>query len=78
MSEWISVNNKMPDKNIPVLTRYIDAIANETDEHYSFAVFDGKWHSGDGEYVLNPNMYTGEWHCNFPTHWMPLPEPPRA
>lgn len=44
------------------------------------------WDAGDGEMMVmaranNPNRWCvkvgDEWYSSFPTHWMPLPEPPK-
>ena len=66
MSEWISVSDRMPDYDIDVLL--FGPGWN--------AVYVGYWrhsHEWIGRYRAEENQlpYTD------PTHWMPLPEPPK-
>ena len=63
MSKWISVDDALPDNDVPVLV-YLGA----TDVDYEIDYMDNN--SDDGsDYWANTEGYT--------THWMPLPEPPK-
>ena len=68
MSQWISVEDRLPEKRNDVLM-YFDSgnmavgFWHDQDEHITF------WHAyiDDGFYI--------DCDC-IPTHWMPLPESP--
>lgn len=63
MSEWISVKDRLPPKRTSALT--CDRYGNI---HIMF-------HCGGEKYPFN----IPPWHPYYyePTHWMPLPEPPK-
>ena len=73
--EWISVNDKLPEMDVPVLVytiwekeeyKYIVLYLSEGDEEIPFP----KGWFGGGEYYL-------EFAFDEVTHWMPLPLPPK-
>lgn len=74
MSEWISIKNKLPDKNGEVLVSdgkevWIKQFIATPDSFCaftkpSFCYWDN---SGDGYYIKTRQVIT---------HWMPLPPPP--
>ena len=62
MSEWISVNESMPDGNIIVLVFDGDEVEmGSHNEHFGWAIYE----------------LDGPSTRNFVTHWMPLPAPPK-
>ena len=69
---WISVNEKLPEHDVPVLVTYISYIDKKP---YS---------DGVATWSLELNGYNGGWLWSLDdseveveiTHWMPLPEPP--
>ena len=63
LSNWISVNERLPEDGVDVLVGY-DFADNDP---FIMTYEDGRWFYGiDGDFMLNNNI----------THWMPLPEPP--
>ena len=60
MSEWISVNDRLPDKDGPYWT------FNGRDDKPS--VIQQRVHMFNSKH--------GEFNCYTVTHWMPLPKPP--
>ena len=75
---WISVKDRLPEKQIPVLVHIKPYSDNEEDyiEHVGMAYYThsangGFWAGTDG------NMYGAIGIIHEPTHWMPLPEPPK-
>ena len=73
MNEWISVKDRLPEYDIPVLVTYIGLGDKKP---YSDAV--AMW-------SLELNGYNGGWVWTLDesevevkiTHWMPLPKPPK-
>ena len=69
MSEWISVNDRLPENYIPVIVYC---------QNFGGIIFYDGQHIDDGELV----GWESDGDCGYPTldvtHWMPLPEPPRA
>lgn len=69
MSEWISVEERLPEKKQDVLMYFNSG---------NMAV--GWWHDADEHITFwcaytDDGFYTG---CDcIPTHWMPLPDPPK-
>lgn len=72
MNNWISVDEKLPEECTPVLVtqhayldptqrRYIE-IAEHREDCWTVSGADGPVENGD---------------CFRPSHWMPLPEPPK-
>ena len=70
MSEWISIEDEMPDKPRYYLTfepRPKDLHGGEIFEEFKIL-----WRPPFGD------KFAGEFsHGYAPTHWMPLPEPPK-
>ncbi len=70
MSEWISVDEKLPE-----LTMF----ENQFSEDLLL------WHCGDTIHLIGYYNDKDEWRiyhdsekaCEYITHWMPLPEPPK-
>ena len=64
MSEWISVDERLPDVEVSVLCLWSDG-------HHESAtlecVDDSLWHCLDDGEMLQSD----------PTHWQPIPEPPK-
>lgn len=70
MSEWISVNDRMPDKNKSIIIN-IDFDS----KHVGPLVICGKWTGNT--FKVGPNGVKKEDEDGIiVTHWMPLPEPP--
>jgi hypothetical protein len=77
MSKWISVNDKLPDDQNPVLV-YIPPYSDENEEYigyvglayYTCSARGGYWAGTDG------NVYGAIGIIHSPTYWMPLPEKP--
>ncbi len=61
--EWISIEEKLPERQLDVIG------SNSQDEWVGMIYYDGdNWY--------NNNDFKGDCPC-YPTHWMPLPEPPK-
>jgi len=67
MSNWISVNDKLPKDGVDVLacSRFEDL---QTIKIYCYSKELGKWHES-----ASPG-----WPADNITHWMPLPDPPES
>ena len=76
-SEWISVEERLPEKPMEVTVFCFDISS-----HYAFAaayVGNGKFIAPEyliTEYEQEGEPMIAEEVC--PTHWMPLPEPPKV
>lgn len=66
MSEWISVEDRLPDNHQRVAGTGFDYGDAKNKRHYVVCeYFDGIWMGDEYE------------EFQYLTHWMPLPEPPR-
>lgn len=77
MSEWISVKDRLPDGQYPVLV-YVPPYIDGNEEHigyvgmaYHTSLGEGFWAGTDGA------VYGAIGMIHEPTHWMPLPEMPK-
>lgn len=68
MSEWISVNERMPEPDKDVLLCF--GLGD-----FRMAV-GGKYELDEGWYSITDAEYYTDCDTT-PTHWMPLPEPPK-
>jgi Protein of unknown function (DUF551) len=66
MSEWISVKDRLPDEETPVITLYSGVV-----QHITYWIVDGAWYPACSD-EQDPTPIDGVF-----THWMPLPEPPK-
>lgn len=64
VQEWISVNDRLPEKNLDVF-----ALSNKNGGHI-FVGYRG--------YISGDWMENGSLHIGDVTHWIPLPEPPKG
>lgn len=74
MSEWQSIDTA--PSNTPILIsafRYFDRLAH--DKIICVASFDSRWRNWD---CVGASGYECENDFYEPTHWMPLPEPPKC
>jgi len=71
MSEWISVEDRLPDKSKDVLI--------VSGKEITVAYLDQwlEWSLG-GDYECTYDMADCVLTNKKPTHWMPLPEPPKS
>ena len=68
LCEWISVDERLPKSNTPVLVFYLSGGFKNPSQNVAL-YFDGiEWRSLTGGYRFD----------NSPSHWMPLPNPPLA
>lgn len=66
MSEWISVKDRMPEEDTPVLT--LDKFGHIRDRELK------RFHYGEMPALFRPDGLAPGRDI---THWMPLPEPPK-
>lgn len=72
VQEWIPVEERLPERNGPVLTSYGFSEGGGISDMRFFSVM--------GYYAVDPKphfQYEG-YHGLTVTHWMPLPEPPKG
>ena len=75
---WISVKDRLPDKQIPVIV-YVPPYRSDNEKYiwhvgmayYTYSARGGYWAGTDG------NVYGAIGIIHEPTHWMPIPEPPK-
>lgn len=73
---WISVNDRMPDENTPVLVTWI-GINGEVHSDAVAAIIYGQWYWWE---ISVEDSLEFDAKCTFVqiTHWMPIPEMPEA
>lgn len=74
MTNWISVKDKLPDHNDDVLIYIEDVIV------IGYLEADGEWDISPVFEVVSgrgPRSWLLSRPIKPPTHWMPLPEPPK-
>lgn len=68
--KWISVEDRLPEQDTPVLItqhEYVDVLKQR---YFDVCVYlDGGW--------IDPHADSDYIEVYEPTHWMPLPEPPK-
>ena len=64
LPKWISVNERLPEENFEVLMLF----------KHNMAV---GWYGGEGDWYSNTDDGYYASCDGEPTHWMPLPEPPK-
>ena len=77
MEKWISVKDKLPDKQTPVIV-YVPPHSDENEAYheyigmayYTYSASGGYWAGTDG------NLYGAIGIIHSPSHWMPLPKSP--
>lgn len=77
-TDWISINDYLPDEYEPVLISYVD----EYDQRMRYiptvgCLKNNIWHTHEGD-VENQNLSYDyfKFHHLIPTHWMILPKAP--
>ena len=75
---WISVKDRLPEKQTPVLV-YVPPYSDEDEEYIGHVAMSYYTHSARGGYWAGTdgNIYGAIGIVHEPTHWMPLPEPPK-
>ena len=74
MAEWISVKDRLPEENVPVLICTQEGaiwMAEYLEERRPHTTATAYWETVDVMYGCGAELETTE-----VTHWMPLPEPP--
>ena len=69
--KWISVKDRLPDKNGEYLCRWINKSVSDAEYESTFGSF-GYWFDFWEDEYKDWISYEGI------THWMPLPEPPKG
>ena len=71
--EWISVKDKLPDRQLEGFKTYLVASWSHTREIYHVGSYDWRDNFFQDCYGEKMSFDDGYWEI---THWMPLPEPP--
>ena len=71
MSKWISVKDRLPANDTYVLGAFKSTVIGAKYHAVDCKVSDGRW-------VMLGNDRVGDTYTDTPTHWMPLPEPPKS
>lgn len=68
---WISVKDRLPEEGVWVLVNHQTRYSNApwTNQVMIACLHHGNWYM--------QNDHSGYQLCDYQTHWMPLPEPPR-
>ena len=75
IQEWISVEERLPERGVKVLT-YMDFSKSEEKREWGVVIGDNTY---NGMFVGSGHRKAvWEWQSDFVTHWMPLPEPPKG
>jgi len=72
MSEWISVEDRLPEKEVSVLIFVPSHNKMHTAELCKWKIFCSSWHISFGKHAHDPLVF-GQREVS---HWMPLPNPP--
>ena len=78
LAAGISVKDRLPDSQTPVIV-YVPPYSDDNEKYigyvgmayYTYSARGGYWAGTDG------NVYGAIGIIHKPTHWMPLPEPPK-
>ena len=70
MTEWIAVENELPDRGVDVLVLG----KNGSMKVRHIPPYQGGGYAGDD----GKSWYPGGWGVGWTTHWMPLPAPPET
>lgn len=75
---WISVKERLPERQKPVLV-YVPSYSDEDEEYIGHVAMSYYTHSANGGYWAGTdgNVYGAIGIIHEPSHWMPLPEPPK-
>jgi hypothetical protein len=76
--QWVSVEERMPEEQTPVLV-YVPPYSDEDEEYIGHVAMAYYTHSARGGYWAGTdgNVYGAIGIIHEPSHWMPLPEPPK-
>lgn len=77
MSEWISVNDQLPEDGVSVDVFFMPSEPSDDPRRVpDCKIVKGVWMywSEAGDHCFDPKYYTLD--EGVPTHWMPLPSPP--
>ena len=78
VSGWISVKDRLPERQEPVIV-YVPPYSDEDEEYVGHVAVAYYTQTGSGGYWAGTdgNVYGAIGIIHEPTHWMPLPEPPK-
>lgn len=73
-SDWISVEERLPERNVKVLC-YMNFLQSEETKGWGTCITENTY---NGMFVGSGHRKpVWEWQSDFVTHWMPLPVPPK-
>jgi len=78
MSEWISVKDRLPEVGVMVLCVNVYPYPNDTPFQCVTKRREISVHAGENSPKSNRYWIHGSRVEIYPTHWMPLPEPPQT
>ena len=75
---WISVKDRIPERQMPVIV-YVPPHKDDEEEYFGHVGMAYYTYSGNGGYWAGTDgaVYGAIGIIHKPTHWMPLPEPPK-
>lgn len=75
---WVRINDRLPERQEPVIV-YVPPYSDEDEEYVGHVAVAYYTQTGSGGYWAGTdgNVYGAIGIIHEPTHWMPLPEPPK-